>query len=146
MSKHTQEPWFVNEDGIIRVGKPNVNDYMDPIPIASAWREGAFSDGEETEESQDNARRIVACVNACQGIKTEDLFALQGTTILKTANEVANSIIKQRDELLAAAKELMAAQAHYDELDAPGSARLSRLEWARNDMESAIAKAEATHG
>lgn len=48
-----------------------------------------------------DARRIVACVNACAGIKTEDLEAMRETSILAKANTWADGIEKQRDELLA---------------------------------------------
>jgi hypothetical protein len=134
MSKHTKEPWFVNEDGIIRVGKPNVNDYIDPIPIASAWREGAFSDGEETEESQDNARRIVACVNACAGLDTEALDSRFGIAaemwgLADKRLARVQELVGQRDELLAALKGVVkVADRQTDEFNA---------------ARAAIAKAEA---
>jgi hypothetical protein len=53
---------------------------------------------------EEKARRIVACVNACDGIKDADLAALNGTSILSKANEVSDTITEQRDALLFAIK------------------------------------------
>ena len=52
--------------------------------------------------SEEYARRIVACVNACAGIKTEDLEAMRGTSILAKANASCDTVQKQRNELLEA--------------------------------------------
>ncbi len=71
--QHTPEPWKIGD------GKP---------PFAS-WAGqilGQHSDGEfilatcnqnYPEDAKANARRIVACVNACRGIPTEDLEAVE---------------------------------------------------------------------
>ena len=55
-----------------------------------------------TEGPQDNTRRIVACVSACRGFSTEEL---------ESANLYRErvALLKQRDELLAALQEVIAA-------------------------------------
>jgi hypothetical protein len=134
MFKHTPEPWQAESLAIYA----DINGHKTMIGhlgvSSESWVEGDTCDA--------NARRIVACVNACAAIATERLEACDQSD----AKAMVDLMLKwkdQRDELLAAAKELMAAQAHYDELDAPGSARLSRLEGARESLNVAIAKAEA---
>ena len=54
-----------------------------------------------------NARRIVACVNACEGISTENL---EDNRPVKLAIQQYNNVVKQRDELL---KALMLAESVY---------------------------------
>lgn len=88
MSKHTPEPWKVQH----------------PHAGQRGW-EIADSSG-LNQVSQDvteaNARRIVACVNACRGLPTDELeqkglVAAVGTQLL--------DVERQRDELLAALEE-----------------------------------------
>ena len=54
-----------------------------------------------------NARRIVACVNACEGISTENL---EDNRPVKWVIQQYNNVVKQRDELL---KALMLAESVY---------------------------------
>lgn len=85
-SKHTAEPWqyhrgqlFVNEhEGQLVIGECNTN-----FP----------------ELSVANARRIVACVNSCAGISTENL---EDNLPVKELADRYNAVLKQRDELLEA--------------------------------------------
>ena len=51
-----------------------------------------------------NARRIVSCVNACEGIPTDALECEAGNIV-----KVAGSLMKQRDQLLAAIEEALEA-------------------------------------
>lgn len=97
-NKHTPEPWYVVDapwgDGTwINAGSPDPH------------HEGFVADCEDINGDVDrdtaliNARRIVACVNACAGLDTDELerFGLGpalGSEIFK--------LCKQRDELLAA--------------------------------------------
>lgn len=63
MSNHTKEPWTLDGRTVYALDKKGVN-------IFSAWVQGTnISDDELTS----NARRIVACVNACEGIETDEL-------------------------------------------------------------------------
>jgi hypothetical protein len=81
-----------------------------------AYEIAVVPDNDLTEHERDtNARRIVACWNACEGIPTE---ALQGVNlqekftavddILKRALLLADDYCSQRDELLAAISALVA--------------------------------------
>lgn len=91
MSKHTPEPWMISS-GLLICDK-------DAKVIANSC---AFMGIESIElplkECEANAYRIVACVNACKGISTEDLeqgVLLQG---------LINSLKESRKELLEALK------------------------------------------
>ena len=74
---HTPEPWLLiqrrNIDSIIAGGPLKDMHTGDQVPtqIASASQQDWMSGGER----EANARRIVACVNACAGIDTESLEA-----------------------------------------------------------------------
>lgn len=86
--KHTKEPWYVFGNGHC-VGGPQ--------------SEGGAGEGvamcgmrARTEmESQANARRIVAAVNACCGLPTEALEA-------RTLDETVGRLVRQNADLLAA--------------------------------------------
>ena len=100
--QHTPEPWIQEYDDN---GFYEIKSEQDSRRITFTQREGS------TDEA--NARRIVACVNACKGISTEDLETLP---TLQTALDEAALIEKQRDELLAAL-ESVAVVAHCGGLD-----------------------------
>lgn len=89
MSKHTPEPWIVEKahdiDAIAWVGQFAVL----PQDHATKVVRG---------NTEDDALRIVACVNACDGLPTEQLEASPLGGVL---NGVAG-LIAQRDELLTA--------------------------------------------
>lgn len=74
MSEHTKEPWRFRETLVY---------------LAS---EGGF-DLRDAPKAEANARRIVACVNACAGMPTD---VLEDKSILKASAE----ILQQRDDLL----------------------------------------------
>lgn len=66
---HTNEPWCVTGDGDYTSIRSSATDEL----IAQIeW------DGEEEGTANSNARRIVACVNACAGFDTETLEADPG--------------------------------------------------------------------
>ena len=89
MSNHTKEPWTLDGRTVYALDKKGVN-------IFSAWVQGTnISDDELTS----NARRIVACVNACEGTNTENLaYGLPVKVLVQQCNEA----IWQRDLLLEA--------------------------------------------
>ena len=106
---HTKEPWAIFEDdakAIVTVAHP----------MLSLMTVG--NDGLATMFSEADARRIVACVNACAGIETHELELMTGRmsiasqikacdAIYATAEAKATRRSKfahQRDELLAAAE------------------------------------------
>jgi hypothetical protein len=89
MMEHTKEPWW--NTGVVIKADGN-------IPAqATSW---------------EDARRIVACVNACAGIPTEDLERWGTSLITKIQEDNIARLTKQRDELVAALEELL--YAHTD--------------------------------
>ena len=95
-NKYTPEPWraFNNGEGVVGVG----TDHSDVC-----WtriEEGGWLDSDRTIDiDYENARRIVACVNACAGISTENL---EDNLPVQELARRYNKALKQRDELLAA--------------------------------------------
>lgn len=88
MSEHTKEPWL---------------QYGTAVFLSN--NSGGF-DLRFCPDAQANARRIVACVNACEGIPTEVLESGSHRIIQRYA-----AAERQRDELLA---ELKSAIEHID--------------------------------
>lgn len=87
MTEHTKEPWAHRNGRIYQADR-------DVLTIANIAR---ASDG---DYSENNARRIVACVNACEGLPTEPLEQFGLGTAFGTA---LFDVTAQRDQLLAAA-------------------------------------------
>ena len=88
---HTKEPWSFSpaENGLewgVEAGK---------------WGVAICADAPGDGTSEANARRIVACVNACAGIPTDQLESGEARYV---RNELADiyALEKRRDELLAA--------------------------------------------
>lgn len=89
--KHTSEPWRVS----VVSGTNEV--------VAGRGFHIAFCKANASkfkDEQAANARRIVACVNACKDIPTDDLERFGLTALNVTANKIA----EQRDQLLALVK------------------------------------------
>jgi hypothetical protein len=59
-------------------------------------------------ESKENARRIVACVNACAGIPTGDLESASVASYWQGVELNRQRLSEQRDELLAALEQALA--------------------------------------
>lgn len=91
MSKHTKEPWN---------GKPLNVCFVEFEKLGIAVTIPQYSD----EEAKANARRIVACVNACKGLDTE---GLERNGLVSAVGYELIGLTKQRDELLAAANAVM---------------------------------------
>lgn len=95
-TEHTPEPWFWNEKygEVCFRSKEDDQSYGMACPV------------DLTAEA--NARRIVACVNACSGIPTEALEDGSARAERDALREMTGGtfyeIKKQRDELLAAAE------------------------------------------
>ena len=93
--QHTKEPWFYSEtdDGFAEITNDEraAGEYISiaEVPTGFSGKIGA--------EQEANARRIVACVNACAGISTETLEAMPAGP---------SAIERQRDKLLAALTEI----------------------------------------
>ena len=100
--KFTSEPWVVgNADGLL-FGKKQGNGTE---PIGFVFGPSLPERSEVGMRAIANARRIVACVNALEHISTEDL---ESGRMQNLAVRLADAE-KQRDELLAFAKEFVEA-------------------------------------
>ena len=90
--QHTPTPWGFSRDDENGVEFNITSD---------KWYVAVCCDAPGNAFPQDNARRIVACVNACAGIPTDDLEQCPSGGLFHLADH-ANELVKQRDELLAA--------------------------------------------
>ena len=126
MSNHTKAPWMFDGKVVYALNKKGVN-------VFSAF----VQDGETDEdELKANARRIVACVNACEGISTENL---EDNLPVKDLARQYSEAIRQRDELLAALEKAAAVFRAYSELhDSKGA-----TEKAISNMQHAMSCEEA---
>ena len=83
-TKHTPEPWAMREaDGL----------------VAIAHSKGFILEDDDDRQNIIDARRIVACVNFCKGLSTENM---ENDTLEDSLKEVLERTKSQRDELLAA--------------------------------------------
>ena len=100
---------------------------------------GFVSDSDECTDWQANAERLVACWNACQGIDTADLKSGSVSIIQKLHDDVAQRVLAQRDELLAALNLLKATdfgsnvktaddERHMDKVAAFARAAIAKVE------------------
>lgn len=89
-AKHTPGPWAVHGH--------HIESETTGFWIADAI--AAFPEHSETQA--ENARRIVACVNACEGIETSELEEIAVSGGMLGPREDVARIAKQRDELLMA--------------------------------------------
>ena len=87
MSEHTKEPWEAVNRG---------DDYADDI---DATNESGHQVTLALSVGKVNARRIVACVNACAGLSND---ALDGGWTAADLSAYAKQLEQQRDELLEA--------------------------------------------
>ena len=103
MSKHTKEPWCLPPGDLIFVSKVGGGGYIAKMMPLDAPRDRKGLPTDISDEMCANARRIVACVNACRGLPTDELeqkglVAAVGTQLLE--------LEQQRDGLLVALEEL----------------------------------------
>lgn len=101
-NKHTPEPWAIDPDDRPNMHWNNhiVSEANPNIAICFMAHDGT----EQNERGEANARRVVACVNACAGIDTELLEIIADND--KTLAGVIANVEKQRDELLAALEKM----------------------------------------
>ena len=95
MSKHTPEPW--------RVGRPGTVVSDTPVPGMGGSDAVEYYGGHLIGESitEANARRIAACVNACAGMRNDEL---EGGLLIGVMQVKIDLLESLRDELLEAAK------------------------------------------
>lgn len=102
MDNHVTEPWYALSGGTIY---RDIKDTRFLIAQCTNW----------SEQTDENAKRIVACVNACAGIPTDQLEA----GILKGFNKV----IEERDELLEIMRQIYNRFDSYEGLTLEGRTR-----------------------
>lgn len=86
--QHTPEPW--GYDGYTGIGAISSDQFND----------GYFTAEVMGPDKEANARRIVACVNALEGVPPEWLEAFRTGNVKNVLQDLA-TVTKQRDELLA---------------------------------------------
>ena len=96
-NKHTPEPWSA---GVI---KYKGEWHFTAVPVGNEGKITALcglagANGED--ESIANARRIVACVNACAGFSTETLELIASVGGMQHKMTATAAVASQRDELL----------------------------------------------
>lgn len=115
MSEHTKEPWVCFIQGGESASVPPATGFLVGPRIQSYNKSQGFH--------PDDARRIVACVNACAGYATEELENGGIDELYKRHREAARAaslehidkLTKQRDEALAALESVLADnQAGYE--------------------------------
>lgn len=100
--EHTKEPWgYDGHSGIGAINSDQLNG-------------GYFTAEVMGPDKEANARRIVACVNACVGVGTE--YLEDNGLIIELVRE-HNTVLKQRDELLAALEKFMASHEECTDFD-----------------------------
>lgn len=110
---HTPEPWEHIGNGDIQ-GREDNGYGAGNVDVCSVYMRTVEG------RSEANARRIVACVNACAGISTENL--VQNRPIwdgLHRLNERIRLAEQHRDKLLAICEELSESAAYWSEYDVP---------------------------
>lgn len=123
-NKNTPEPWRIG-----RLEHPRdyevVRETVGPHEVVVDTDEGVYvlagCNYNFPQDALANARRIVACVNACAGINTEALE--HRVHLLKAEDDQIATLTKQRDELLSALERIAAG---------PGDNRLlTAIQWAK---------------
>lgn len=143
MSEHTKEPWpfgatpISSKDEALALFKQSLDARHGDL--VGFFYEIFTEDGKRIAflvgpSASANARRIVACVNACAGIPTDDLELCPSGGLLHLAAH-SNRLVEQRDELLAA---LIDAKVSTDLcLNVFEALRQQRNVWAEGMLESA---------
>ena len=144
---HTPEPWILRQGNEIGVAdKSDTQSYGMLNVIARV-------DKFDFENWQENARRIVACVNACAGKETEDLEAMAGKDIF-TGNLFSKRVAmeKERDTYRELCGELLNAAKDYlpymptSSVNEGGANKHVKMLHISDALKSAITKAESILG
>ena len=83
MTDHTPEPWKPAPHYLSILGDPKRDGYDDVVIIADCEVRDAAAPPSDQQEA--NLARIVACVNACAGIPTEQLQGADLAAVIKHA-------------------------------------------------------------
>lgn len=141
MSGHTKEPWFDHDLSADPIDEPRIFD-SEGMQVAHVyeWADFSISRHDRLAIQAANARRIVACVNACAPIETSELEEITRTGGLLGPRDDIARLAAQRDDLFAAAfaAETVLARQKWREDGTDPEAVALRL------LRKAIAKAEVT--
>lgn len=122
-TKHTPEPWHIEKTVHAKDADGGYETWISAEWGINEWHGLAFTFGDEDSEDQAiaNARRIVACVNACAGIEQKILEDPEYS--IKAELDSLDSIIETSAKYLAQRDELLAALTHAatDYIDQNGS-------------------------
>lgn len=105
-NRHAAEPWFAVGSWV-----ESQNDGAPDICTCDPASMGQAHFGQSLDVAFHNARRIVACVNACAGITTDELESIPSTGGMLGPREDVARIARERDEWKAT------AEAHKDNFD-----------------------------
>lgn len=114
--KHTPEPWGVKGSESSFERDIVVNYHCLPIVVAAAFG-GAGPDGHE-ENAEDNAARIVACINWMAGVSTERIEAALANGDAQLSRDMRNAA--KEDELQAELERLRAQLAERESVEPAG--------------------------
>lgn len=111
---HTPGPWRADGAEVWGTHAMRFNLTTGGTPMIA--RVCKHEDAERPFPYEENARRIVACVNACEGISTDRLEDLGRPLMnhLIGCDERAARMVKERDELLAALRQCREMVGHPD--------------------------------
>lgn len=90
LAHHSLEPWVPDEDGNKIISQPGTPESLALAHCNWYWEDGTSSI--PLEVSRANAQRIVAAVNACQGISTEALESGAIAELVALLNEAVNDM------------------------------------------------------
>lgn len=121
MEQHTPTPWKVSEkDWYVISNCGHICEMMGPFGY---------------EVNKANARRIVACVNACEGIETEALETMPSGKIAR--------LKKERDEVII---DKMALMMERDNLKVKNARLLEALKWTVENLQEASGLTDSEGG
>ena len=125
MSEHTPEPWKIGD------GQAPFYAWKGQILAEHEDREFILASCNQNypDEAESNARRIVACINACRGLQTEKLehmAEVKSDLMMKSifTVEALDDAIRERDEARAMVKDLAEFLSAYHERTHTESTRL----------------------
>ena len=107
-AKHTPGPWSVTHGEIFS----NANDALIAKVMSGADSAPLLSKAIGSAEADRNASRIVACVNACEGMSTDDLMA--GRAVLMDSYDALRAENERLREALQNALNVLAGIATGD--------------------------------
>jgi len=119
---HTPEPWILFEVG---------DRFKHQCPAASSDKTSILTTTEEdgvqwaAVYNDEDASRIVACVNACAGMRNDEL---EGGLLLGVMNQKMERLKRELDELNAACKEVIAISDRQHDAWDKAKAVIARIE------------------